>query len=130
MEEEKEKEQRQFKAQPAEVLHKNPFKPKAGLIPPTDITDLALNTDLRAKEREQFEAWKNEQEREKEEARLLLQKQKEEEEERMAREQREKAVVKANPIRKFKPVDILPSTKPLTAPETPHFATDKRFSRI
>jgi hypothetical protein len=46
----------QFKAQPATVIHKKPFEPKKSDCPLTDITAVELNTERRAKEREEFNA--------------------------------------------------------------------------
>jgi hypothetical protein len=46
----------QFKARPAIVLHKKPFEPKKSSHPFTDITTIELNTERRAKEREEFDA--------------------------------------------------------------------------
>jgi 3-deoxy-D-arabino-heptulosonate 7-phosphate (DAHP) synthase len=44
----------QFKARPADVIHKKPFKPKKSQRPLTDITTEDLNTERRAKERKEF----------------------------------------------------------------------------
>lgn len=45
----------QFKARPADIIHKKPFEPKKSERPLTDITTVQLNTERRAKEREEFE---------------------------------------------------------------------------
>ena len=45
----------QFKARPADVIHKKPFEPKKSERPLTDITTVELNTERRAKEREEFD---------------------------------------------------------------------------
>jgi len=45
----------QFKARPASVIHKKPFEPRKSERPLTDITTVKLNTELRAKEREEFD---------------------------------------------------------------------------
>jgi hypothetical protein len=45
----------QFKARPATVLYKKPFEPKKSSNPFTDITAVELNTERRAKEREEFD---------------------------------------------------------------------------
>jgi hypothetical protein len=45
----------QFKARPAVVLHKKPFEPKKSSYPLIDITAVELNTERRAKEREEFD---------------------------------------------------------------------------
>ena len=45
----------QFKARPATVILKKPFEPKKADRPLTDITAVELNTEKRAKEREEFD---------------------------------------------------------------------------
>ena len=45
----------QFKARPADVIHKKPFEPKKSERPLMDITTVELNTERRAKEREEFD---------------------------------------------------------------------------
>jgi hypothetical protein len=45
----------QFKARPADVIHKKPFEPKKSERPLTDITIVELNTERRAKERHEFD---------------------------------------------------------------------------
>ena len=45
----------QFRARPADVIHKKPFEPKKSERPLTDITTVKLNTERRAKEREEFD---------------------------------------------------------------------------
>jgi len=129
-EEEEAERQRKFKAQEAEVIKKEPFKPKTGLIPPTDITEVILNTDVRAKERATFDQFVADQEREKEMTRAAMEQRKREEEEEEIRQMRENATVQAQPIRHYKPVEVMPSSEPLTEPKTPAFATNKRLGRI
>jgi hypothetical protein len=46
----------QFKARPAVVIHQKPFEPRKSCRPLTDITEIELNTERRAKEREEFDA--------------------------------------------------------------------------
>jgi hypothetical protein len=46
----------QFRARPADVIHKKPFEPKKSERPLTDITMVELNTERRAKERDEFDA--------------------------------------------------------------------------
>jgi targeting protein for Xklp2 len=45
----------QFKARPAVVIHKKAFEPKKSNRPLTDITEIELNTEKRAKERKEFD---------------------------------------------------------------------------
>ena len=49
-----------------------------------------------------------------------------EREEELYRQMRAEAQVKANPVRKYKGVQIQPSEKPLTNPITPRFSTRTR----
>ncbi|BES89464.1 Hypothetical protein NTJ_02271 [Nesidiocoris tenuis] len=44
-----------FKAKPPTVLFKSPFKVKKANIPLTEVTDFVLNTERRAKEREEYD---------------------------------------------------------------------------
>jgi hypothetical protein len=45
----------QFKARPADVIRKKPNETKKSERPLTDITTVKLNTERRAKEREEFD---------------------------------------------------------------------------
>ena len=92
-----------------------------------DVSDFELNTDRRAVERIGFEERKHAREAE---LRVVNEERKrqEEEEERQAIERLRKEMVhKPNPIRNFKPVEVHPSQRPLTQPESPHFETDSRL---
>jgi hypothetical protein len=62
----------QFKARPADVIHKKPFVPRKSERPLTDVTSVELNTQRRAKKREAFDAKiKSEQEKIEELRRLV-----------------------------------------------------------
>ena len=100
------------------------------MIPPTDITDFTLNSDIRAKERHKYDEWKHEQELKTEEEKKRIEKEKALELEREIKVLREEAVVKANPVRTYKPIIIEHSSKPLTEPQTPNFQTKKRAMRL
>ncbi|KAJ8959286.1 hypothetical protein NQ318_021971 [Aromia moschata] len=113
----------QFKARPATVLYKKPFEPKKErhLI---EISEFQLNTELRAKEREEFEQFKKEKEE-----RIAQVKQTEEElrlqmeEEEVAR-LRKRTEYKAQPVKKYKELKIEPSGK-VTVPISPKFHVNK-----
>ena len=62
----------QFKARPADVIHKKPFEPKKSERPLTDITTVELNTERRAKEREEFDAMIKEEHAKVEEFRRMV----------------------------------------------------------
>ena len=105
---------------------REPFKPLQGLIPPTNVKNVQLNSDIRAKERAKFDEWKSEQERAMEEEKLRFQKEKELQEMEAIKQLRKEAIPKANPVPHFKTFDIHKSDKPLTEPQTPHFECKKR----
>jgi hypothetical protein len=56
-------------------------------------------------------------------SRLQLEEKRRHEEELELQRLRREAVHKAKPIRHFKPIEIQPSAKPLTAPHSPKFST-------
>ena len=126
IEAEEEKANRQFKAQSADVVKKEPFKPITGLIPPTTFCKNALNTDARAEERENQLYWKMQREKLLEEQQLELENQMKMAEEAEIREIRKNAVHKAKPIPVFKPLEIKKSDVPLTEPKTPNLQVKKR----
>lgn len=116
-----------FKAQPATVLKKEPFVPEKPPKQSIEIEEFHLFTDKRASERLRLKEIKDAEEREKEKA-LQIQKALEEERERVElKKLRSEIVHKANPIKHFKPVEIKPSSMPLTQPVSPEFETDKRL---
>ncbi|KAJ9580425.1 hypothetical protein L9F63_024401 [Diploptera punctata] len=121
-EEERElKEMAQFKARPATVITKKPFQPKKADRPLTDITAVELNTEKRAKEREEFDLKvKMEQAHLEELRRRRDEQQKRAEMEEVARLRKE-AVHKALPVPKYKPLEVLSSSRPLTSPKSPAF---------
>ncbi|XP_026546694.1 targeting protein for Xklp2-like [Notechis scutatus] len=123
----RQKEAAVFKAQPSQVLHQEPFLPKKDsklLLAPDPFV---LATELRAKERLEFENRLAELEAEK----ARLQEATRRVEEERAKEERaklrEELVHKANPIRKYANVEIKPSDHPLTVPQSPNFSD--RFQR-
>ncbi|XP_071491574.1 targeting protein for Xklp2 homolog [Diadema antillarum] len=112
-----------FKAKSAEVIYKEPFIPQKPNKPLTEISEFTLNTDRRAVEREQYEQCRLRKElelRENMHQQKLLQE--EEERREIERMRREEMVHKANPVRHFKAVHIVPSDRPLTEACSPHFS--------
>ncbi|XP_056648313.1 targeting protein for Xklp2 homolog [Diorhabda sublineata] len=113
-----------FKAKPPKVLYQKPFVPQLPNRPLLEIQDFALNTDMRAKEREQFE----QQVKEREEKLALFR----QEEEIMKKRQEEEEIIearklasfKAKEIRKYKEIKIQPLHK-VTNPVSPKFSTNK-----
>jgi len=109
------------KAREATVLAKKPFLPTGSDREPVRPLDLHFRTDLRSEERRQFEERRKEKEAELEAARQQEMERREREEQLELQEQRKALVPKAQPVRHFAPVEILPSTTVLTAPKTPNF---------
>ncbi|NXW20901.1 TPX2B protein, partial [Circaetus pectoralis] len=118
-----------FKARPNTVVYQEPFVPKkenkllseslSGSVVPESFE---LATEKRAKERQEFEkrlaAIEAVRERHQEQVR---QQQEEREKEEVAK-LRQELVHKANPIRKYRSVEVKPSDQPLTTPKSPNFS--------
>ncbi|XP_048034406.1 targeting protein for Xklp2 isoform X2 [Megalobrama amblycephala] len=111
-----------FKARPNSVVHKEPFAPKKEnrsiLVP----EGFHLATERRAKERLEFEKELSEKEAlkarmEEEQARVREEQEKEE----IAR-LRQEQVRKAQPIRRYKPIELKKSDVSLTVPQSPNFS--------
>ncbi|KAK4321593.1 hypothetical protein Pmani_007618 [Petrolisthes manimaculis] len=126
-EEQSNAERRKFRAQPDTVLHRQPFIPDKSSKALTDISGFTLNTETRAEERNEYEMHRKMKEDEIQAAkREQEERQKVEEEEEVTRLRRE-AVHKAKPVPKYKAMVLEPTTKPLTDPKSPQFATDARL---
>jgi len=126
-EEEQKKQLAEFKANPPKVLDQAPFVPKAARKPLTEFKEFQLATNERAEAWEENEARKAEQDAENramEEERERMTKLAEEKE---IKKMREDMVHKAQPVPHFKPMDVRPSEKPVTLPESPNWS--KRNSR-
>eukprot|EP00057_Strongylocentrotus_purpuratus_P035267 XP_798362.1 PREDICTED: targeting protein for Xklp2 homolog [Strongylocentrotus purpuratus] len=112
-----------FKAKPADVVYNQPFVPQKPNKPLTEIDAFDLNTDRRAVEREGFEQWKMKKDLDERESRCQLEKLKEEEERKeIERMRREDMHHKAQPVKHYKPVHVMPSLKPLTDACSPNFS--------
>ncbi|XP_017778780.1 PREDICTED: targeting protein for Xklp2 homolog [Nicrophorus vespilloides] len=113
-----------FKARPALVLKAKPFVPKKEERPLLEVSEFTLNTDRRAKERDEFDAKLKEMKERNEE----LMRQKEEEEMILAQMEvarlRKEAEHKAQPIKLYKDIKPVPP-KPVTLPMTPKFRSGK-----
>lgn len=121
------KEQAKFRANPAKVLHQEPFCPAKSTKPLTDISGFELNTEQRSHKRENFEMHKKAREAEIEAAKRQRERQREEEEKAHVAKMRAEAVHKSQPIKRYKSVEVLPSDRPLTYAESPKFETDRRL---
>ncbi|KAK3932182.1 Targeting protein for Xklp2-like protein [Frankliniella fusca] len=109
----------QFKARVPTVLHRKPFEP----VKPNrqlPLPDVTLASEIRAKDREEFDRQLLQREQDMEAARQ----QKKAEEEKREKEEiallRKQVVHKPNPIPKYKHFEPQPSNKPLTDPNTPY----------
>ncbi|XP_070546983.1 targeting protein for Xklp2 homolog [Ptychodera flava] len=107
-----------FKAQPPKVLYTKPFVPEKGHKP---------LTDKRSQQREQFEQYKKHKEQKLEAEKVRRQKEESEIEADAIAKLRAGMVPKSNPIKHFKPMEVEPSTKPLTKPASPQFHTSQRL---
>ncbi|XP_062445455.1 targeting protein for Xklp2 isoform X4 [Rhea pennata] len=118
-----------FKARPNTVVHQEPFVPKkenkllseslSGSIVPEGFE---LATEKRAKERQEFEKRLANLEARREMLREQARRQEEEREKEEVAKLRQELVHKANPIRKYRSVEVQPSDQPLTMPKSPNFS--------
>lgn len=118
----KAKENAEFRAKDANVLYKPPFSVAKSERPVTEMTNFPiLHTELRSEQRAKFDTDRackeQQQEQENQERQALAEAQ----EVKKIASLRRSMVHKALPIRHYNPTVILPSSKPLTAPHSPHF---------
>ncbi|XP_036388071.1 targeting protein for Xklp2 [Megalops cyprinoides] len=111
-----------FKARPNTITHKEPFIPKKENRSVLVADGFQLSTERRAKERLEFDRAVCEKEalraRMEEEERRQQEEQEKEEIARLRQEQ----VHKAQPIRRYKAVELKRSEVPLTIPQSPNFS--------
>nr|E2RYF8.1 RecName: Full=Targeting protein for Xklp2 homolog; Short=TPX2 homolog; AltName: Full=Microtubule-associated protein TPX2 homolog [Patiria pectinifera]BAJ24842.1 microtubule-associated protein homolog-like [Patiria pectinifera] len=117
-----------FKAKPANILYEEPFVPEKSTKPMTDISNFSLNTERRAEDRKGYEQAKYERQLAQDTAQAQREAEKEEELRQQISKQRADSIHKAKPVRHYKAVEVLPSTKPLTQPKTPKFSDRTRRS--
>ncbi|XP_009948790.1 PREDICTED: targeting protein for Xklp2 [Leptosomus discolor] len=118
-----------FKARPNTVVYQEPFVPKkeskllseslSGSVVP-DSFELA--TEKRAKERQEFEKRLADVEAMRERHQEEVRQQQEEREKEEVAKLRQELVHKANPIRRYRSVEVKPSDQPLTMPKSPNFS--------
>ena len=117
---------RHFKARPAVSLDRQPYVPAKSTLPLTHVENVVLQSELRAKERQIYNARQQEGRL----AQAVLDQQAERElKAKEARELellRQTLVHKANTIRHYKNLDVQPSDKPLTDPASPKFQYKSR----
>jgi len=88
----------------------------------TEIRDVQLNTDRRAESRLEWEKWKHEKETDAAVERCARERQRRDAEAEELAQARAQAVHKAQPVRRYRPMDIHPSSQILTMPESPAFS--------
>ncbi|KFZ63777.1 Targeting protein for Xklp2-B, partial [Podiceps cristatus] len=125
----RQKEMACFKAHPNTVMYQEPFVPKkenkllseslSGSVVPENFE---LATEKRAKERQEFEKRLADIEAIKERHQEQFRQQQEEREKEEVAKLRQELVHKANPIRKYRSVEVKPSDQPLTMPRSPNFS--------
>ncbi|NXK23231.1 TPX2 protein, partial [Arenaria interpres] len=118
-----------FKARPNTVVYQEPFVPKKeNVLLSESLSDsivpesFELATEKRAKERQEFEKRLAYKEALKERHEEQVRQQQEEREKEEVAKLRQELVHKANPIRKYRSVEVKPSGQPLTMPKSPNFS--------
>uniref|UniRef100_A0A8C3KPI8 TPX2 microtubule nucleation factor n=1 Tax=Calidris pygmaea TaxID=425635 RepID=A0A8C3KPI8_9CHAR len=118
-----------FKARPNTVMYQEPFVPKKEtMLLSESLSDsivpesFELATEKRAKERQEFEKRLAYKEALKERHEEQVRQQQEEREKEEVAKLRQELVHKANPIRKYRSVEVKPSGQPLTMPKSPNFS--------
>ncbi|XP_062445454.1 targeting protein for Xklp2 isoform X3 [Rhea pennata] len=111
-----------FKARPNTVVHQEPFVPKKENKLLSVPEGFELATEKRAKERQEFEKRLANLEARREMLREQARRQEEEREKEEVAKLRQELVHKANPIRKYRSVEVQPSDQPLTMPKSPNFS--------
>ncbi|XP_065547794.1 targeting protein for Xklp2 isoform X3 [Lathamus discolor] len=125
----KQKEAACFKARPNTVVYQEPFVPKkenkllseslSGSVVPESFE---LATEKRAKERQEFEKYLADKEAVKERLQERVKQEQEECEKEEVAKLRQEMVHKANPIRKYRSLEVKSSERPLTTPKSPNFS--------
>ncbi|NXS08585.1 TPX2 protein, partial [Neodrepanis coruscans] len=118
-----------FKARPNTVVYQEPFVPKkehkllseslSGSVVPESFE---LATERRAKKRQEFEKRLADAEAVRERHQEQIRQQEEEREKEEVAKLRQEMVHKANPIRKYRSIEVKPSDQPLTMPKSPNFS--------
>ncbi|XP_064420681.1 targeting protein for Xklp2 isoform X2 [Latimeria chalumnae] len=111
-----------FKARPNVVIHQEPFVPKKENKKPIVVEGFELATEKRAKERLEYEKRLAEQEALRERLEQEKLKQQEEQEKEEIGRLRNEIVHKAQPVHKYKSVEVKRSEQQLTIPQSPKFS--------
>ncbi|NXL85647.1 TPX2B protein, partial [Alectura lathami] len=118
-----------FKARPNVVVYQEPFVPKkenkllseslSGSVVPESFE---LATEKRAKERQEFEKRLADLEARRERLQEQVRQREEEREKEEIAKLRQELVHKANPVRRYRSLEVKSSDKPLTTPRSPNFS--------
>ncbi|XP_056588607.1 targeting protein for Xklp2 isoform X2 [Triplophysa dalaica] len=111
-----------FKARPNTTVHKEPFVPKKENRSMLVLEGFQLSTERRAKERLEFEREMCEKETLKAHMEEERAREQEEQEKEEITRLRHEQVHKAQPIRRYKPVEVKKSEMSLTVPHSPNFS--------
>ncbi|XP_010213780.1 PREDICTED: targeting protein for Xklp2 [Tinamus guttatus] len=118
-----------FKARPNTVVYQEPFVPKKEHKPLSESLSgsavpegFELATEKRAKERQEFEKRLADLEAKRGKLQEEVRQRNEEREKEEVAKLRQELVHKANPIRKYRNVEVKPSEQPLTMPKSPNFS--------
>ncbi|XP_033922797.1 targeting protein for Xklp2 isoform X2 [Melopsittacus undulatus] len=110
-----------FKARPNTVVYQEPFVPKReNKLSVPESFELA--TEKRAKKRQEFEKYLADKEAIKERLQERMKQEQEEREKEEIAKLRQEMVHKANPIRKYRSLEVKSSDQPLTTPKSPNFS--------
>jgi len=125
----KQREAANFRAKPAAILEREPFRPKPSEKLPTALDEeFQLNSDRRAAERILFDEKVRKREAEETAEKRRVEQLREKEREEEVRQIRQEAVHKALPIKHYKPVTIVPSDRPLTDARSPNWTRKQKKS--
>ncbi|XP_061864946.1 targeting protein for Xklp2 isoform X3 [Colius striatus] len=118
----KQKEAACFKARPNTVVYQEPFVPKKENKLLSVPENFELATEKRAKERQGFEKRMADRDAMRERHQEQIRQEEEEREKEEVAKLRQEMVHKANPIRRYRSVEVKPSDQPLTMPKSPNFS--------
>jgi len=111
-----------FRAKPAAILEREPFRPKHSDKSLACPDDFQLHSDRRAAERQHFDEKMRQREAEQEAMKKRVEQLREMEREEEVRQMRRDAVHKAQPIKQYKPIHIVPSDRPITDARSPNWS--------
>jgi len=114
-----------FRAKPAAILEREPFRPKPCEKSLLVSDEVQLHSDRRAAERQQFDEKVRQREAEQDALKKRMEQLREVERDEEINRLRREAVHKAQPIKQYKPIHIVPSEKPITDARSPNWSKRK-----